>query len=165
MTPNPILYLEKNDIGHDFIVGDIHGRLSALQKLLDKVCFDTDRDRLFCVGDMIDCGEDSMGVLKLAKNSPWFYTTIGNHEDMLLSAAPSPSFQLKRTRVSNKKINDCATSATISPHDFQSRTTPRLLARISGFRQYCSLPGEPSNPCYQDRFQLPTAPSPSMHRD
>jgi serine/threonine protein phosphatase 1 len=85
MMTNPILYLEKNDIGHDFIVGDIHGRLSALQKLLDKVCFDTDRDRLFCVGDMIDCGEDSMGVLKLAKNSPWFYTTIGNHEDMLLS--------------------------------------------------------------------------------
>lgn len=34
---------------------------------------------------MIDCGEDSLGVLKLAKDSPWFYTAIGNHEDMLLS--------------------------------------------------------------------------------
>lgn len=27
MTTNPILYLEENHIGRDFIVGDIHGRL------------------------------------------------------------------------------------------------------------------------------------------
>lgn len=54
MTTNPILYVEENHIGRNFIERDIHGRLYALLQLLEKVSFDADRDRLFCVGDMID---------------------------------------------------------------------------------------------------------------
>ena len=44
---------ERNDLGRDFAVGDIHGHFSRLQKKLDEIGFNQDVDRLFSVGDLI----------------------------------------------------------------------------------------------------------------
>lgn len=70
--------------GRDFAVGDIHGKKAALFELLAKVSFDFTIDRLFAVGDLVDRGEDSEGVLALIEE-PWFFSVRGNHEQMILS--------------------------------------------------------------------------------
>lgn len=69
-----------NTAGRDFAVGDIHGHFTLLQRALDKVGFDTARDRLFSVGDLVDRGPECELVLEwLAK--PWFHPVRGNHDD------------------------------------------------------------------------------------
>lgn len=72
-----------NSLGRDFVVGDIHGCLPDLLDLLDRVSFDKKVDRLLSVGDLVDRGPDSWGVLALLAE-PWFFAVKGNHEDLLL---------------------------------------------------------------------------------
>jgi serine/threonine protein phosphatase 1 len=71
-----------------FIVGDIHGCLGALKDLMDKINWRPEKDQLIFLGDYIDRGEDSKGVvdfiLGLQKKSSLIQCLKGNHEDMLL---------------------------------------------------------------------------------
>lgn len=75
-----------NTTGRDYVVGDIHGCFSLLEALLAYVNFDTDRDRLFSVGDLIDHGPECDRVSAFLRQ-PWFDAIIGNHEAMLLEGA------------------------------------------------------------------------------
>ena len=50
-----------------FIVGDVQGCRQELLDLLDAARFDPARHRLAFVGDLINRGPDSPGVLRLAK--------------------------------------------------------------------------------------------------
>jgi serine/threonine protein phosphatase 1 len=80
MTTVPaILTLEKNILGRDILVGDIHGAFSLLESALDEINFDETQDRLICVGDLIDRGPESHEVAEYLRQ-PWFYSTLGNHE-------------------------------------------------------------------------------------
>lgn len=79
----PIRKLPTNSQGKDYVVGDLHGCYSLLERLLDAVHFDKSRDRLFSVGDLIDRGPDSLRCLELLAE-PWFYAVQGNHEIMML---------------------------------------------------------------------------------
>ncbi|MFC1867234.1 metallophosphoesterase [Thermodesulfobacteriota bacterium] len=71
-----------------FIVGDIHGCLKMLKKLLNKIDWHPDRDKLFFLGDYIDRGEDSKGVIDLLMEissiSPHVQCLMGNHEELFL---------------------------------------------------------------------------------
>ena len=71
---------DRNDIGRDFAVGDIHGHFSQLQKKLDEIGFNPEVDRLFSVGDLVDRGAEC----ELAPEwiyKPWFHAVRGNHDD------------------------------------------------------------------------------------
>ena len=74
--------------GNIFIIGDIHGCLNMLKRLIDKILWQPHQDRLIFLGDYIDRGEDSKGVvnflLKLADISPQVDFLMGNHEMMFL---------------------------------------------------------------------------------
>lgn len=72
-----------NDKGRDFVVGDLHGHYEDLMLQLKYVKFDYSKDRLFCVGDLIDRGPDSLKCLNLLYYD-WFYCTLGNHEQFLI---------------------------------------------------------------------------------
>jgi serine/threonine protein phosphatase 1 len=77
---------ERNKLGRDFAVGDIHGHFKRLQAVLDKEGFNSSTDRLFSVGDLVDRGPESKEVLEwLAK--PWFHAVKGNHEDVAVRFA------------------------------------------------------------------------------
>ena len=91
-----------NSRGRDFIVGDLHGMYSALMHELELVGFSvTHGDRVFCVGDLIDRGPESMACLELIYE-PWFHTVTGNHEQMMFSAlAPDASEQSVALWVAN----------------------------------------------------------------
>jgi serine/threonine protein phosphatase 1 len=75
--------LPSNQVGRDFVVGDLHGCFDLLDRLLDHVSFDPAYDRLFSVGDLVDRGPDSLRSLEFL-DAPWFYAVKGNHEDLLL---------------------------------------------------------------------------------
>ncbi|MGD8989304.1 MAG: metallophosphoesterase family protein, partial [Syntrophobacterales bacterium] len=70
------------------VIGDIHGCLGKLQLLMDKLDPRPDRDQLIFLGDYIDRGENSSGVLDyLLELRKTFTDTIflmGNHEKMFL---------------------------------------------------------------------------------
>jgi diadenosine tetraphosphatase ApaH/serine/threonine PP2A family protein phosphatase len=71
-----------------FIVGDIHGCLDMLKRLMDQIEWRPDIDRLVFLGDYIDRGDDPKGVvdfiLELLKSSTLIECLIGNHEAMFL---------------------------------------------------------------------------------
>ncbi|MBB3259127.1 serine/threonine protein phosphatase 1 [Paraburkholderia bannensis] len=77
-----VVHHEANARGRDFVVGDIHGCMTAFEQLLAEIDFDTQRDRMFSVGDLIDRGEQSERALGLLEND-WFYPVLGNHEEAL----------------------------------------------------------------------------------
>lgn len=70
-----------------FVIGDIHGSLGMLRRLMDKIPWEPSRDRLIFIGDYIDRGEDPRGVVEyvvtLKKASQNVLCLIGNHEQML----------------------------------------------------------------------------------
>lgn len=74
-----------------FAVGDIHGCLAELQALLRQIEAYAPEGRVIFLGDMIDRGPDSRGVVELIMAGPqkegWSWLTLkGNHEEMLLGA-------------------------------------------------------------------------------
>jgi len=80
---NKIQYFEENKKGTDYVLGDIHGRFDLVYENLKEVDFNPNKDRLFCVGDLIDRGPYSQHVIDFLK-LPFVFATRGNHEDMLL---------------------------------------------------------------------------------
>lgn len=77
-----LLRFERNRLGRDFAVGDVHGCFEALQTALDAIGFAPATDRLFCAGDLVDRGPGSHLVLDWL-NKPWFFSVLGNHETMV----------------------------------------------------------------------------------
>jgi len=72
-----------NETGQDYICSDIHGHFSLLETHLEEAGFDQTKDRLFCLGDLIDRGDESPMALDYL-NKSWFYSILGNHELMLI---------------------------------------------------------------------------------
>lgn len=77
------------------VVGDIHGKRLLFERLLEQMNYQPGKDRLVLIGDLVDRGEDSKGVVEIAielkKQAPETVTVIrGNHEVMMLSALAQP---------------------------------------------------------------------------
>jgi bis(5'-nucleosyl)-tetraphosphatase (symmetrical) len=66
-------------------VGDIQGCYDDLQRLLEKIRFDTADDQLWCPGDLVNRGGKSLKTLRLLESlGDRFTPTIGNHDLFLL---------------------------------------------------------------------------------
>jgi len=94
---NRFLQLGVNKKGRDFVIGDIHGKYDQLMFGLTLVDFDFEKDRLLAVGDLIDRGDQNMKCLDMI-GEPWFYTVIGNHEEMMLNALSEPTLEVYGNR-------------------------------------------------------------------
>ncbi|MBU2863281.1 metallophosphoesterase [Reinekea marina] len=81
----PHIFLDENRIGRDFVVSDLHGYRDQLDKALLEVSFNPNKDRLISVGDLIDRGPNSQACLDLLEE-PWFWSVMGNHEQLLIDA-------------------------------------------------------------------------------
>jgi serine/threonine protein phosphatase 1 len=75
--------LPRNPHGRDFVIGDIHGHFSAVERELDRIGFEPARDRLISVGDLVDRGPESEQSADWIERS-WFFAVMGNHEASLL---------------------------------------------------------------------------------
>ena len=60
-------------------VGDVHGCLTELEGLLNLEGFLSKQDSFFFLGDLINRGADSLGVLKLVHHLG-ASSVLGNHE-------------------------------------------------------------------------------------
>jgi serine/threonine protein phosphatase 1 len=69
-----------------WVIGDIHGEIGLLDRLLENIG-KFNPDELIFVGDYIDRGPDSREVVDRVSSLPWKTTCLmGNHELMLLDA-------------------------------------------------------------------------------
>lgn len=85
-SPTRVLTLPENTQGRDIAVGDIHGQFTRLKHALTMIEFDSTKDRLFSVGDLVDRGPESLDSVKWL-DKKWFYAVQGNHEDMAIRYA------------------------------------------------------------------------------
>jgi serine/threonine protein phosphatase 1 len=71
-----------------YVVGDVHGCLRELERLLDRL--DPARnDLVVFVGDLVRKGPDSAGVIDLVRSRRNFLTVRGNNEEKLLRGEKS----------------------------------------------------------------------------
>lgn len=83
-----ILVLKGNDVGEDFLAGDLHGAA----ELLDQIAKLGKDDRLILVGDLFDRGKGNFEIFDLIKEAnkglppdkQKIYVTRGNHENLFL---------------------------------------------------------------------------------
>lgn len=84
---------EHRDEGRVFAVGDVHGCSVALRALLDAIN-PRPGDTIVTLGDYIDWGPDSRGVIETLielSSKCRLIPLLGNHEEMLLAALESGS--------------------------------------------------------------------------
>lgn len=76
---------KKTDNSKLILIGDVHGELTYLERLLEKAEYKAGEDHVVLLGDMISKGPDSIGVLEyaMAINAS---CVRGNHEDEILRA-------------------------------------------------------------------------------
>lgn len=88
---SPVLKLPQNTKGRDWFVGDLHGELSKLLAFLEFSAFDQSKDRLIAVGDLVDRGPKSAGLLRFfSRHREWFFSCMGNHDAMMVDALTNP---------------------------------------------------------------------------
>ena len=82
------------DDGHRvFVLGDVHGHLATFRALLHRLDLRTE-DRVVCLGDMIDRGPNSAGLVHLLRTHPQVICLKGNHEQMAIQCVqPDGSFE------------------------------------------------------------------------
>ncbi|KAH6900341.1 calcineurin-like phosphoesterase [Thelonectria olida] len=84
------------------IVGDVHGHLPELKRLLDKIGFDREAgDHVILVGDLVNKGPDSAGVVQFAMDMG-AHAVKGNNEDRILLAVEA----LRSGKVQREKARE-----------------------------------------------------------
>jgi bis(5'-nucleosyl)-tetraphosphatase (symmetrical) len=71
-----------------YLVGDIQGCYAPLQRALEQVHFDEQRDELWSVGDMINRGPENLAVVRFLQSlGASFRCVLGNHDLHFLAVA------------------------------------------------------------------------------
>ncbi|MCM3609766.1 fructose-bisphosphatase class III [Planococcus sp. MERTA32b] len=80
------------------VISDIHGELELFEELLQKAGYDADEDQLILLGDYVDRGPDSKGVLErvVELKKEGAIVLSGNHDAMMLAAANGEPAALER---------------------------------------------------------------------
>ena len=109
-----------------WFVGDLQGCARELDRLLKTIRFDPTEDELWCLGDLINRGPDSLATARLWRDIGG-YGVIGNHEVYALLAA---SGRWPRKDDTLEQL-------------YRADDGPTLLARLRALPALAYLPGGP----------------------
>jgi serine/threonine protein phosphatase 1 len=90
--------ITQNTVGSTYVVGDVHGCVRTFRKLVEDKLQVNKKDYLFLLGDYIDKGVDSKGVLdfiiELKTNGYQLFPLRGNHEEEVLQLSKKENTRL-----------------------------------------------------------------------
>lgn len=146
------------------LIGDVHGCLEELHDLL--AILDPRRgDRIIMLGDLINRGPDSPGVVKFVHESG-FECLRGNHEDDYLRHPDREPYLKLRQQIGEQahdwigalplwieEENFLAVHAGLQPGRHPSDTEPRILLNIRTWDGTGQKLKEPNNPPWYDFYQ------------
>lgn len=126
-------------------ISDIHGELELLEKLLLKLKFDATQDKLLLLGDYIDRGPASCGVLNIIEElqATGARVLLGNHEAIMLKACRSGI-----PKAWHHWISLCGGDATLAsygyqPEDFEDaiaqNTLPSFIQTLPKLEEHLQL--------------------------
>ena len=78
-----------------WVVGDVHGHLGTLRALMHRLNL-AENDRVVLLGDMIDRGPDSAGVIEYIREHPQIHAIKGNHEQMAIQSLQATNIELNK---------------------------------------------------------------------
>ncbi|MBI9070014.1 MAG: metallophosphoesterase [Melioribacteraceae bacterium] len=96
------------------VIGDVHGCFLTLVKLFNKIRISYPHVPIYCVGDLVDRGNNSYDVLRFMIDERINFTA-GNHDYMFYDFFKDPSSNLARTWVFN------GNEATIESYEEHNR--------------------------------------------
>lgn len=80
-----VLEINESDYDNIYIVGDLHSNYSLLEKKLENVNFNKNKDLLICAGDLFDRGMEPENFINYL-GKPWFLSCCGNHDLSVINA-------------------------------------------------------------------------------
>lgn len=80
-----------NEYNEIYVIGDVHGSLTALEELLAEIDV-TDDDLVVFVGDLVRKGPDSPGVVDLVRRDPRLISVRGNNEQKIVRGDKDPEW-------------------------------------------------------------------------
>ena len=120
-----------------YAIGDIHGRLDLLDQLLAEVRADDDsrgaaETMLLFLGDLVDRGPDSSGVIRrlmeLRESGTKCRFLLGNHDEVFLKAARGEARAMRfLTRIGGKET---ILSYGLSVDEYQKADYPELVQML-----------------------------------
>lgn len=122
--------------GRRFVISDIHGCAKTLKALVEDKIQLTKEDWLFFLGDYIDKGPDSSGVidyiLSLQEKEFQIFTLMGNHEFNILET--SEEYNPHMFRVFVERMNKCRGIL-----DEEAKIKPQYLAFFQSLTYHFEL--------------------------
>ena len=124
-----------------FIIGDIHGCLDMLKRLIDKIPWRPGQDALIFIGDCIDRGDNSKGVvdciIDLIRNYPYVSCLLGNHEAMLLDYL---SWKKRDLYIANRGLTTLRSYSAENPEEDGHQIPPDHLSFYCSLEPFMELP-------------------------
>lgn len=152
------------------VIGDVHGCLDELIDLINLVGYRRGKDELVFVGDLVDRGPDSVGVVKYVQRIG-AKCILGNHEEKFIRYKNHELRKLKDPKYKNPMRfgeDKQRTYIGLNDEDFAFLSSLPLWRQLNcgwvavhaGFIPGISLVDQPANAClrarYLDKYSLQT---------